>query len=156
MDTLDSGLPQSPFLGTQLSSNRSRIRTTVFTVLAAHALLLVVLLIQGCKHGSQDAETAQVNDDQPSSSINGAGASTTPEKTSPSLDVPGKAASKSAAALTGKGTRADDVRLYAVKSGDTLSTIARAYGTTPKAIRAANGLNADRLMVGQKLRLPES
>ena len=44
--------------------------------------------------------------------------------------------------------------VYAVKSGDTLGRIARAYGTTAQAIRSANGLKNDRLVVGQRLKMP--
>jgi LysM repeat protein len=44
--------------------------------------------------------------------------------------------------------------LYSVKSGDTLSSIAKTKGTTAKAIRAANNLKTDRITVGQKLKLP--
>ena len=43
--------------------------------------------------------------------------------------------------------------VYVVKSGDTLTRIAKAHGTTVQAIRAANGLKTDRILVGQKLKL---
>ena len=43
---------------------------------------------------------------------------------------------------------------YTVKSGDTLSKIAKEKGTTVKAIRAANNLKTDRITVGQKLKIP--
>jgi LysM repeat protein len=45
--------------------------------------------------------------------------------------------------------------MYTVKSGDTLSTIARLHSTTVKAIRAANSLTTDRIKVGDKLKLPK-
>ena len=44
--------------------------------------------------------------------------------------------------------------LYVVKSGDTLGKIAKANGTTAKAIQAANNLKTTRIAVGQKLKLP--
>lgn len=43
---------------------------------------------------------------------------------------------------------------YTVKAGDTLAKIARAHGTTIKAIRSANALKSDQLHPGQKLKLP--
>lgn len=43
-----------------------------------------------------------------------------------------------------------------VVSGDTLSTIARACGTTVATIKAINGLKSDSLRVGQKLKVPTS
>ena len=44
--------------------------------------------------------------------------------------------------------------IYVVKSGDTLTKIAKDFGTTYKAIKAANGLVTDRIKVGDKLKIP--
>ena len=43
---------------------------------------------------------------------------------------------------------------YTVKSGDTLTKIAKAHGTTAKAIQSANGLTTTKIKVGQKLKIP--
>src|SRR5262245_743471 len=43
---------------------------------------------------------------------------------------------------------------YVVKPGDNLTTIAKAHGTTVKALRAANNLKTDQIRVNQKLKLP--
>ena len=43
---------------------------------------------------------------------------------------------------------------YTVKSGDTLTKIAKAHGTTVKAIQSANNLTTTRIHVGQKLKVP--
>jgi len=43
---------------------------------------------------------------------------------------------------------------YVVKKGDCISVIASRYGTTSAAIRQANGLTDDKIMVGQKLIVP--
>ena len=48
----------------------------------------------------------------------------------------------------------DAANTYAVKSGDTLGSIARKHGTTVSALRAANNLSGDALRVGQKLVIP--
>jgi LysM repeat protein len=45
-------------------------------------------------------------------------------------------------------------QIYAVKSGDTLSSIAKQFGVKVKAIRTANNLTTDRIVVGQKLKIP--
>ena len=45
---------------------------------------------------------------------------------------------------------------YVVKRGDTLDRIARAHGTTVRAIKAANGLTGDRIVVGRSLKMPGS
>ena len=47
-----------------------------------------------------------------------------------------------------------DLRTYRVKSGDTLSKIARSAGTTIAVIKRLNNLSSNRLSVGQTLRLP--
>ena len=44
---------------------------------------------------------------------------------------------------------------YTVQSGDTLSLIAQAFGTTVSKIREMNNLKGDNLRVGQKLNLPK-
>ena len=43
---------------------------------------------------------------------------------------------------------------YTVKSGDTLTKIAKKNGTTVKAMEAANGLTTTKIKVGQKLKIP--
>jgi LysM repeat protein len=44
--------------------------------------------------------------------------------------------------------------IYVVKSGDSLTRIAKAHGTTVKALKVANGLENDRIVVGAKLKIP--
>jgi LysM repeat protein len=55
------------------------------------------------------------------------------------------------------GSPAGDVgtKGYIVKSGDTLSGIAKRNGTTISAIRSANNLRSDIVRVGQELRIPD-
>ena len=43
---------------------------------------------------------------------------------------------------------------YTVKSGDTLTRIAKKNGTTVKAIKAENNLTTDHIKVGLKLKIP--
>jgi len=55
------------------------------------------------------------------------------------------------------GTGGPSGRTYTVKAGDTLFSIARAYGTTVSTLTNLNGIaNADRILVGQVLDLPGS
>ena len=44
--------------------------------------------------------------------------------------------------------------LYTVKSGDTLTKIAKTHGTSVKAIESANNLTTTKIKVGQKLKIP--
>ena len=57
-------------------------------------------------------------------------------------------------ATTAKATETGGIK-YVVKSGDTLGRIAKAHGTTVKAIKVANGLTNDRIPVGKTLKLPQ-
>jgi LysM repeat protein len=69
------------------------------------------------------------------------------EKRSLEKTLPQKALAKTAPAGTG------DPATYTVKSGDSLIKIAKQYGTTPQAIKTANGLKKDMIRVGQKLKI---
>jgi LysM repeat protein len=67
------------------------------------------------------------------------------------LSVPASASATAAPEVTGasggEGT-------YTVKSGDSLMKIAKAHGTTVKAIESENNLTTTKIKVGQKLKIP--
>ena len=66
------------------------------------------------------------------------------------LSVPASSAAVpevSTGASGGEGT-------YTVKSGDSLMKIAKAHGTTVKAMEAENNLTTTKIKVGQKLKIP--
>src|SRR3990172_3307496 len=52
------------------------------------------------------------------------------------------------------GVDAGEGQIHVVKSGDNLTRIAAKYGTTVNALRAANNLRTDRILVGDKLKIP--
>lgn len=52
------------------------------------------------------------------------------------------------------GAAASEGKVHRVRSGDTLSEIARRYGTTVSKLRSANGLSSNRLRIGQELKIP--
>jgi LysM repeat protein len=70
----------------------------------------------------------------------------TAESTTPAGAGTTAATDASATATTGTA--------YTVKSGDTLTRIAKRNGVSVKALRAANSLTTDHLKVGQKLTIP--
>ena len=52
------------------------------------------------------------------------------------------------------GDSSESTQTYTVKSGDSLSKIAGQYGIRVRALRSANHLRTDRIVVGQKLKIP--
>ncbi|MEZ4324925.1 MAG: penicillin-insensitive murein endopeptidase [Polyangiales bacterium] len=52
-----------------------------------------------------------------------------------------------------RGAQADPPLLYAVRPGDALSLIAQRFGITVDELRTWNGLEGDRILVGQELRI---
>jgi LysM repeat protein len=72
------------------------------------------------------------------------------------LVIPAPAATTTTTAPGGSVAPSGSDQIYVVKSGDTLSAIARKYNTTVRAIRTANNLTTDRIKVGDKLKIPAS
>lgn len=68
------------------------------------------------------------------------------------LRIPGRASAP--APDSNYSAPATGDRYYVVKRGNTLYSIARWYGTTVQALRAANGLRSNTIYVGQRLRIP--
>jgi LysM repeat protein len=70
------------------------------------------------------------------------------------LVIPASTKSAEVAPTAPSGATDAGGELYTVKSGDTLQKIAKAHGTTAKAIQAANNLSTTKILVGKKLKLP--
>jgi LysM repeat protein len=73
------------------------------------------------------------------------------------LSIPASAGGAAASGMTGGLTSTGSgtgEETYTVKSGDSLTRVAKAHGTTIKAIRAENKLTTDHIKVGQKLKIP--
>ena len=68
------------------------------------------------------------------------------------------AETRAAIAATQGSVRAPsrNAKVYTVRRGDTLSGIAKRYGTSASSLKRINGLSTDQLRVGQKLRLQSS
>jgi len=57
--------------------------------------------------------------------------------------------------VPGSGTPSGGTRTYVVQPGDTLSSIARKFGTTTATLQRLNNLsNPNRIYVGQRLIIP--
>jgi len=69
------------------------------------------------------------------------------------VQVPAVAA-QSGAAAPAEEPDAQKTTTHVVKGGENLTRIAKTYGVTLKELRAANNLKTDRILVGQKLKIP--
>jgi LysM repeat protein len=154
---------------------REKFKLGVYAILGIFALSLIGMLIQGCKHQDTfaDADTTSAagaesntppsfvppTPDSPSSEV--ASTPSVPAPITPSAPVPSApsvaaeqpAPAPAPVAAQPTPTPAPD-RVYVVKQGDSLFSIAHAHGTTVNALRSANGLKKDSLSLGQKLKLP--
>jgi peptidoglycan endopeptidase LytE len=64
------------------------------------------------------------------------------------------AAEVGAASVAPVTSEAANTETYKIKAGDTLTKIAKAHGTTVKAIQAANNLTTTKISVGKALKIP--
>ena len=149
--------------------NRVQFKIGVYAVLAAHLMLVLGLLIQGCKSddvaGASAAKDSdgliasqssqpEVANSQPNSKPAAVAPPDAPAPAPLAKPIPDLPPAAPAAAIPAE-TAVGNVDLsYVVKSGDTVTRIAKAHGITVQALRAANNLNGNRLAVGQKLKLP--
>src|SRR5690606_23666052 len=70
-----------------------------------------------------------------------------------SLEAPAGAIAPPSRATNRRSARLN-VRTHKVRPGDTLSSLARRYGTSVNALRALNNLKGSNLKVGAQLRVP--
>jgi peptidoglycan DL-endopeptidase LytF len=75
------------------------------------------------------------------------------------VQVPGSGSTAAVAATSGAAvpaaeTASTEGSVYVVKTGDTLTKIARVHGTTYKKLMAMNDLKTTAIRVGQKIKLP--
>ncbi len=131
-------------------------------VLAMHAAVFSVLLIQGCRtdlthktvaHGYPGALGGEDS--------SGALVVRARELQSATLATPSRVAVVPVVSVQAQPRRAAETpvaaspreTVHTVKSGDTLSGIAKTYSLSVKSIRSANKLSNDRLVVGTKLKI---
>ncbi|HWH71470.1 MAG TPA: LysM peptidoglycan-binding domain-containing protein [Candidatus Sulfotelmatobacter sp.] len=164
---------------------RHRFQVGVYAVLGALLCMLMGLLIQGCQTArpktvtpleptptlSANPTTNATLAAPPKLETNTAPASVAaPDKDargpSARTSIPGSPATPAASAVpsapTGNALEHAPAKpaaaetIYVVKAGDSLSRIAKAHGTTVAALKAANGLKSDQIVVGKKLKIPRT
>jgi LysM repeat protein len=135
---------------------RERFKKTVVTAVIISVALVIGLLIEGCVNEKSQAmdpadspapTSKALPDQQTEPPVSKATPSTPPLQPCPVAMVP-KTATPVAPPHTTGGA------VYLVKSGDTLTRIAKTCGTTVKALKSANDLDNDRIVVGEKLKIP--
>lgn len=141
---------------------RARFKKMVFTIIAVIVLLLIGLLIEGC----QSERAALAIPAPPSGQVQAVPTVPPTEAASAELQRPAVSPQSEPAATSPAAPAISDEKkvpvasqsgaIYVVKSGDTLTRIARTYRTTIGAIEAANGLTGDHILVGAKLKIPEA
>ena len=149
MKSLNPFVPSVPLIKVPTRNQREWFRKAVFGVLAVHVVLLLALLLE---HGRSEAASPAVALSSLSlasakASDRAAAAPPVVVHSNPATAVPAEVAMPMPSAQI-RGP-------YVIKSGDTLSSIARACDCTVKALKSVNGLANGRLVVGQKLKLPD-
>jgi cytoskeletal protein RodZ len=135
---------------------RERFKKGFIAVVAVVVILLVGLLIEGCMTEKATTPTpATKATELPAPQLNQPLVMQKPNSCpQPNLNATSRIApsvSKEKAV-----TASHPETLYVVKSGDTLTRIAKVHGTTVKALKTANGLEGDRIIVGARLKIPEA
>ena len=72
----------------------------------------------------------------------------------PPAEAPPTIASTAPLAWLPRAGSGTDGEIYVIKSGDTLTKIAKAHGTTVQALEAANNLSTTKIKAGEKMKLP--
>ena len=139
---------------------RERFKKGFIAAVVAVVILLVGLLIEGCMSEQTTAPAPAKKVTQstgvPASWTNPALIVEQKPKPKPCAQPNLNATSRTAPPVSKENavTASQPETLYVVKSGDTLIRIAKVHGTTVKALKAANGLENDRIVVGAKLKIP--
>jgi len=142
---------------------RERFKKSVIAVVAGTTVLLAVLLILGCNSEHARAASAvtaatgaATGSPVTSTADSRMGHQPAVAETSP---APSPIVARSPELIVSKAgapaTAARPANIYVVKPADTLSRIAKVHGTTVSALKVANGLETDRIVIGMKLKLPE-
>lgn len=137
---------------------RERFKRGFIAALAAIVVLLVGALIEGCMSeqavNATPTATSKVTELQTPRETQPSEARQTSDFASqPTMAPVHKPATVIANANLPSPGHSETV--YVIKSGDTLTRIAKAHGTTVKALKAANSLENDRIVVGARLKIPE-
>lgn len=143
-------VPQGSLLE-QKNQSRARVRIAVFVVLAIHGIGLLALLMQGC---NKPPETQVSTGEQTNTIANPAFLE--PTNVVADTNVPAPASNAPAVAEpTSPAPPLAPATEYKVLAGDNLTTIARKFHVSLRALEDANpGVEPTKLKIGQTLHIP--
>ena len=136
---------------------RERFKKTVVASVILSIAVVVGLLIEGCVSERSEIATPQASTQSAQVSTSQIPQASPAQPSRPNFQtLPQQpcpvAMEKTATPVALPHTTGGAV--YLVKSGDTLSHIAKTHRTTVKALKSANNLDTDRIVVGEKLKIP--
>jgi LysM repeat protein len=141
-------VPQGSLLE-QKNQSRARVKIAVFVVLAVHGIGLLALLMQGCKKEPETTATPLIEGTNPPPAF-------VEPTNAPVVDTnPASATSPPGAETAPPPLPTVPASDYTIVAGDNLTTIARKFHVSLKALTDANpGLEPTRLKVGQTIHIP--
>jgi LysM repeat protein len=158
------------YLADQQQMRRERVKVTFYAVVGTMVVFCLTLLFQGCKHQQIGTEipaevssmtppvetassTLQSMEEPHSQTVTAAHAATPQAPAVQSPPVQAAVVQPSPAPVPRPVAAAPSID-YVIKQGDSLFGIAKAHGTTVQAIKSANQLSSDRILVGKSLKIP--
>ena len=137
---------------------RERVKFVVWTIVVANVLLLMGLLIQGCKREPAGEGTAENSSSPTNTVVNAAPPVETNAPVPPTFESPSSNGVAQATATNAPPPAAQGpTKPYVVAKGDSFYKIAKANGISVKALTEANpSVDSARLRVGQTLQVPSS
>jgi len=168
MNTPNPLIPQGSLPNTR---GKNQIRIAVITILAIHVVLLLALLMAGCKKTSEQAKNDGFSDTGAAPPPPFDPTSLPPVATNPPLVTQAVVSTPPQTIVTPPPfvtppplnttppTPAPlgfaDGTEHTVMKGDSFYTLAKKYNTSPKAIASVNpGVDSTKLKIGQKLKIP--
>jgi LysM repeat protein len=138
---------------------RERFKKTVVTAVIVSAAVVVGLLIEGCvsEKSQSNSATAENTVQTPSETVKPLPVPQAAPQTQTISQAPAVQSRPAASVKTATPVHfaeATGEPFYFVKSGDTLSHIAKTHNISVKALKSANALATDRIVVGEKLKIP--
>jgi hypothetical protein len=162
--TYNPFVPSVTLINVPSRHRRERVRKVIYTVLAAHVVFLLCLLLVEFRHDPvvyarelpHDGTSPTADSPKAVADPIATAATGRPSASSPLVAsiAPAAKPTSTVAKSTPNPAPSRPETYYTVLSGDTLESIAKKYDSTVSAIRAANSLTTDRLLVSQKLKIP--